>query len=113
MSAYLGIPRCDSVNIENALDINWDQISRAADGMIYNHGKDALAEAERRAQSLRSAGCYSGALTWESICELIQNRIGRHTRVECTTDPKLSQPGKLRGVEATLGGFFCPDESQH
>jgi len=91
------------------LDINWDQISRAADGMIYNHGKDALPEAERRAQTLRSAGCYSGALTWESICEFIQNRIGHHSRVECTTDPKLSQPGKLRGVEATLGGFsFVP-----
>ncbi len=94
------------------LDINWDQISRAADGMISNHGKDALAEAERRAQNLRFAGCYS-AVAWESICELIQNRISRHAPVECTTDPKLSQPGKLRGVEAALGSFFCPDESQH
>ena len=59
------------------LDINWDQISRAADGMISNHGRGALAEAERRAQNLRSAGCYSAAVTWESIFELIQDRIGR------------------------------------
>ena len=59
------------------LDINWDQISRAADGMISNHGRGALAEAERRAQTMRSAGCYSAAVTWENIFELIQDRIGR------------------------------------
>ncbi len=59
------------------LDINWDQISRAADGMISNHGRGALAEAERRAQTLRSAGCHSSAVTWEKIFELIQDRIGR------------------------------------
>ena len=63
--------------MEVNLDINWDQIGRAADGMISNHGKGALAEAERRAQTLRFAGCYSAAVTWESICELIQHRIGR------------------------------------
>ena len=61
------------------LDINWDQISRAANGMISNHGKDALAEGERRAQTLRSAGCYSSAVTWESIFELIQDRSEEHT----------------------------------
>jgi hypothetical protein len=59
------------------LDINWDQISHAADGMISNHGKDALAEAERRARTLRSAGCYSAAVTWEFICKHIQDRIRR------------------------------------
>ncbi len=59
------------------LDINWDQLSRAADGMISNHGRGALAEAERRAQTLRFAGCYSAAVTWERISELIQDRIGR------------------------------------
>ncbi len=85
--------------------INWDQISRAADGMISNHGKDALAEAERRAQTLRLAGCYS-AVAWENICEVIQDRIGRYTRSECTIAPKLSQPDKLRGVEATGEGVF-------
>ena len=62
------------------LDINWDQMSRAADGMVSNHGKDALAEAERRAQTLRSTGYYSAAAAWESICELIQAGIGGSSR---------------------------------
>ena len=56
------------------LDINWDQISRAADGMISNHGKDALAEAERRARTLRSAGCDAAAGNWERICEVLKVR---------------------------------------
>ncbi len=59
------------------LDINWEQASRAADGMISNHGKDALAEAERRAQNLRYAGCYSAAIGWDIICKHIQDRIRR------------------------------------
>ena len=92
--------------MEVNLDINWDQIGRATEGMISNHGKGALAEAERRAQNLRSAGCYSAAVAWEGICELIQDHIGRNTRVECTIVPKLSQPDKLRGVEPTLEGLF-------
>ena len=57
-------------------DIDHHQIRRAADGMISNHGKDALAEAYRRAQTLRSAGCDAAAAAWESICELIQVRAG-------------------------------------
>ena len=56
------------------LDINWDQISRAADGMIANYSEDALAEGERRAQTMRNAGRYTAAVTWESICELIKDR---------------------------------------
>ena len=56
------------------LDINWDQINRAADGMMDNHGQDALAEAERRAQSMRSEGRYNVAITWLRICEVIKER---------------------------------------
>jgi len=56
--------------------LDHDRITRAADGMIFNHGKDALAEADRRVQTLRSAGCDSAAVTWESICEVIQSRVG-------------------------------------
>ena len=59
------------------LEINWEQVSRAADGMISNHGKNAVAEAQRRAQTLRSEGCYSAAVTWEIICKHIQDRIRR------------------------------------
>ena len=56
------------------LEINWDQISRASDEMINNFGEDALAEAECRAQNMRSAGRYSAAATWESIYQLIKER---------------------------------------
>jgi hypothetical protein len=59
------------------LDINWEQASRAADGMISNHGKDALAEAKRRAQNLRYSGCYSAAVGWDIICKHIQDRMRR------------------------------------
>jgi hypothetical protein len=60
--------------------------------MISNHGKDALAEAERRARNLRSTGCYSAAVTWESIFELIQGRIGEYELVGSKVAPNLSQP---------------------
>jgi hypothetical protein len=60
--------------------LDHDRIARAAEGMISNHGKNALAEAVRRAQVLRSAGCDSAAAAWESICELIQVDIGDSSR---------------------------------
>ncbi|MGI9328767.1 MAG: hypothetical protein ACR2PZ_26365 [Pseudomonadales bacterium] len=56
------------------LDINWAQVGRAADEMVSNFGEDALAEAEKRAKSMRSAGRYTAAVTWESICQLIKDR---------------------------------------
>ncbi len=79
-----------------------DRIIRAAEGMISNHGKNALAEAVRRARILRSAGCDSAAAAWESICEIIRVRIGGSALVESTVAAKLSQPDRLRGAEATL-----------
>ena len=65
--------------------LDHDRIARAAEGMISNHGKDALAEANRRAKTLRSSGCDSAAVTWESICELIQLRIGGSALSEQST----------------------------
>ncbi len=56
--------------------LDHDRIARAAEGMISNHGKDALAEAERRTQTLRSAGCEAAAGNWERVCGIIQVRIG-------------------------------------
>jgi hypothetical protein len=55
--------------------IDHDRIARAAEGMISNYGKDALAEAVRRVQTLRSARCDTAASTWENICKIIQVRI--------------------------------------
>ena len=56
--------------------LDHDRIARAAEGMISNHGKDALAEVDRRIQTLRFSGCDTAAATWESIYKLIQIRAG-------------------------------------
>ncbi len=56
-----------------------DRISRAAEGMTSNYGKDALAEADRRIQTLRSSGCDAAARNWERVCEVIQGRAGGRT----------------------------------
>ena len=60
----------------DSLFLDNDRIARAAEGMISNHGKDALAEAERRVQTLRALGCNEAVDIWESIRKLIQVRIG-------------------------------------
>ncbi len=52
------------------------RITRAAEAMISNHGKDALAEADRRVQTMRSAGCVAAAANWGHVCDIIQVRIG-------------------------------------
>jgi len=56
--------------------LDQDRIARAAEGMIANYGTDALAEAVRRAQSMRFSGCDATAAAWESICTLIKVRAG-------------------------------------
>ncbi len=52
--------------------LDHDRIARAAEGMIANHGNDALAEAERRAQTLRSSGCDAAAGSWERVCGILK-----------------------------------------
>ena len=54
--------------------LDHDRIARAAEGMIANYGKDALAEAERRTQTLRSAGCDAAARNWERVCGVLKVR---------------------------------------
>jgi hypothetical protein len=54
--------------------LDHDRIARAAEGMIANHGKDALAEAERRTQTLKSAGCDAAAGNWERVCGILKVR---------------------------------------
>ncbi len=54
--------------------LDHDRITRAAEGMISSHGKNALAEAERRAQTLRYAGCDAAAGNWERVCGILKIR---------------------------------------
>jgi hypothetical protein len=87
------------------LDINWENAGRAANGMISTHGKDALAEGERRAQNLRYAGCYSAAMGWDIICDHIQGRIGGDALVGSTVAPKLAQ-SEMPGRATLKASFF-------
>ena len=54
--------------------LDHDRIARAAEGMISNHGKNALAETERRVQTLRSSGCDAAAGNWERVCGILEAR---------------------------------------
>ena len=54
--------------------LDQDRIARAAEGLIESFGRDALAEANRRAKVLRSAGSDAAAKTWESISRRIETR---------------------------------------
>ena len=56
-----------------ALPIGPDGIYRAAEEMVTDHGSKALAEAKKRAQTLRSEGFESVAKTWDLICAVIQD----------------------------------------
>ena len=84
--------------------IDNDRITRAAEGMISNYGKDALAEAVRRAQRMRSAGCDPTAVAWERICDVIQGRLCGHTPVEPAST--LSQIDRPRRAEETVKASF-------
>jgi len=88
--------------------LDHDRITRAAEGMIANHGKDALAEAERRTQTMRSAGCDAAAGSWESIFELIQGRIGEYALVGSKVAPNLSQTEMYRRATMTASFFEKP-----
>ncbi len=56
-----------------ALPIGSDGIHRAAEEMIADHGPEALAEAKKRAQAVRSEGFESLAKTWDLICAVIRD----------------------------------------
>jgi hypothetical protein len=76
------------------LQCEFDRIGRAAEGMIANYGKDALAESARRAQTMRVVGCTSSAEVWENVFQVIQGRIGNCPIPESTLLPDgCSQTG--------------------
>ncbi len=80
------------------------RIRRAADGMISNHGKGALAEAYRRAQTLISAGCHSSAADWERICELIQVSFPQRPRSHTAMDAELENIIRRALADARTAG---------
>ena len=65
-----------------ALPIGPDGIYRAAEEMIGEHGPEALAEAKKRAQTLRSEGFESIAKTWDLICAVVRDLDGSEPHPE-------------------------------
>jgi len=56
------------------LPIDHRGIVRAAEEMINDYGAEALTNARKRAQELRSEGFESVAGTWDLICEVIRDQ---------------------------------------
>ncbi len=57
-----------------ALPVGSDGIHRAAEeDEKTDHGPEALAEAKKRAQAVRSEGFESLAKTWDLICAIIRD----------------------------------------
>jgi len=72
--------------------LDHDRCARAAEAMIANFGTQALAEATRRAQAMRSSGCDTTADTWECICKIIRARFGVYALIGGAAAPDLLGP---------------------
>ena len=57
----------------NHLPINGEQVARAAEEMIAQHGDSALAQADKRIENSQSAGFDHVAETWKLIREVIRD----------------------------------------
>jgi hypothetical protein len=85
--------------------LDHDRYARAAEAMIANFGTQALAEAMRRAEAMRSSGCDTTADTWECICKIIRARFGVYALVGGAAAPDLLGP-QASGRVATKFSFF-------
>jgi hypothetical protein len=56
-----------------ALPISPEGIARAAEELVAEHGSRALAKAREHAQTLRSEGYESLAVTWDLICTVVRD----------------------------------------
>ena len=57
----------------NHLPINGEQVARAAEEMIAQHGDSALAQADKQIENSQSAGFDHVAETWKLIREVIRD----------------------------------------
>ena len=85
--------------------VDQQRVARAAEGMISNHGANAFAVADQRAQVLRSAGRDTAAATWESISELIQVRLG-----DCPDARRSAHCRLCGGVKLTMPAWPAPED---
>ena len=64
------------VSLVTPLPMDDDQIIRAANKMIAEHGDAAIAQADQRMSVCKCEGFYSVAKTWEIIREVIRDLQG-------------------------------------
>jgi propionyl-CoA carboxylase alpha chain len=87
-----------------ALPIGPDGIHRAAEEMITKHGPEALAEARKQAQTLRSEGFESVAKTWDLICTVIRNLDGEIDAL--VPSPREDPPDRSRFLLSPMPGLL-------
>jgi len=85
--------------------LDHDRYTRAAEAMIANYGSQALAEAAKRAQTMRSSGCDTTADTWDYICRIIRARFGVYALVGRALTPDLLESDMPQG-RVTKFSFF-------
>ena len=66
----------------NHLPINGEQVARAAEEMIAQHGDSALVEADKLIRTYESEGFDYVAETWKLIREIIRDTQQSDTRTE-------------------------------
>ena len=66
----------------NHLPIDGEQVARAAEEMIAQHGDSALAEADKQIRASESEGFDHVAETWKLIREVIRNTQQSDTMAE-------------------------------
>lgn len=59
-----------------ALPLSFEDLQRAADNLVAEHGGAAAATARARAEELRSQGFEALALTWQLIEKAVRSRLG-------------------------------------
>jgi hypothetical protein len=65
-----------------ALPIGPEGIYQAAEKMIGEHGSEALAEANKEAQTARAEGIESLAKTWDLVCAVVRDLDNSEPRPE-------------------------------
>jgi hypothetical protein len=88
--------------------LDYDRLNRAAHGMIANYGQDALAEAVKRARTMRSAGFDGSAAAWDFICEIIRHRVGGNALAGCAVASNLPKPEMSQRVVTKFSFFDTP-----
>jgi hypothetical protein len=88
--------------------LDHDRLTRAAQELIANYGKDALAEGQRRARTMKAEGCDGTAGTWEYICQIIRARLCVDAIIGNAVGPNPPAAEKSHRVTSGFSFFETP-----